>query len=148
MRSKKLTLPDFAGEWKVERQISDHLAASSGRFSGSCEFAARDGEADVLYYSEKGTIEFESGEPLEASRNYIYRAGATKNEVDVLFSDGRPFHTIKLRQTMPSDTHFCEPDAYDVTYDFRYWPKWSSLWTVRGPRKNYKMKTEYTLLSN
>ena len=48
---------------------------------------------------------------------------------------------------MPDALHHCDPDMYNVSYDFTRWSQrkkqWRSVWTVLGPRKDYKMLSSY-----
>jgi hypothetical protein len=43
----------------------------------------------------------------------------------------------------PNATHWCDPDTYNVSYTFDVWPRWQSTWDVRGPKKAYKMVSDY-----
>jgi hypothetical protein len=47
-----------------------------------------------------------------------------------------------------SGKHFCNPDNYEVKYEFQFKNEELSNWTieyrVKGPRKNYVMSTCYT----
>jgi hypothetical protein len=76
---------------------------------------------------------------MEAERVYLWRASGAG--IEVLFDDGRPFHRI---DDSAEAAHWCDPDQYDVTYEFGRWPKWSSRWRVLGPRKDYVMVSNYS----
>lgn len=133
-----LSLGDFEGDWRVARTIL-HAAGPRARFDGRARFEA-DGAG--LVCREAGALTIAGHAPVMAERRYLWRAGAG-GAIDVLFDDGRPFHRIDLRQCAPQDRHMCDPDIYEVRYDFARWPAWSSLWRVRGPRKSYRMETLY-----
>ncbi|MEM9438207.1 MAG: DUF6314 family protein, partial [Pseudomonadota bacterium] len=60
---------------------------------------------------------------------------------DIHFEDGKPFHELQFAS--PTAQHFCDPDTYDVRYDFRDFPTWRSTWDVRGPKKQYRMTSIY-----
>ena len=125
---------DFEGDWQVSRRIEDTLSGQDGRFTGVARFE-RDGVG--LRYSERGVLEL-GGASMEAERVYLWRASG--DGIEVLFDDGRAFHLINGSSEA---AHWCDPDQYDVTYDFAGWPKWSSRWRVLGPRKDYVMVSDY-----
>lgn len=125
---------DFEGTWQVSRRIEDALSGQEGRFAGHARFE-RDGAG--LRYAEKGVLEL-GGAKMEAERVYLWRASGSG--IEVLFDDGRPFHRI---DDSAEAAHWCDPDQYDVTYDFTTWPTWSSRWRVLGPRKDYVMVSTY-----
>jgi hypothetical protein len=59
--------------------------------------------------------------------------------------DGRPFHDFDPAD--PVARHLCGADDYAVRYDFADWPCWRAEWTVRGPRKDYRMVSAYAPVS-
>jgi hypothetical protein len=125
---------DFEGDWRVARRIEDALTGQEGRFVGAASFV-RD---DVgLRYSEKGMLTLGEAS-MEAERVYLWHP--SDGGIEVLFDDGRAFHRI---DDSAEAAHWCDPDQYDVSYDFGDWPKWSSRWAVKGPRKDYVMVSEY-----
>lgn len=134
-------LEDFEGAWRIARVIR---AAGEGeaRFDGEARFRP-DGRG--LAYAETGQLQLAGHPPVQAERRYLWRAGPA-GAIEVFFPDGRAFHRIDLRAAAPSDRHHCAQDIYDVTYDFRRWPVWVSRWRVSGPRKDYRMVTEYSRL--
>lgn len=125
-------LTDFTGEWLIERQI-EQIGAPAARFTGQAVFV-RDG-AD-LAYTEVGVLQILGQPPMHATRRYRWDAN-----LNVYFDDGRFFHTVPSNGG--ATQHWCDPDQYDVSYDFSAWPHWSSTWKVQGPRKNYRMITQY-----
>jgi len=144
MSSGKVSLRSFVGRWSLLREIEDSAHNRSGRMVGEVVYRPSD-EDGVLIYEETGQLMLEGLAPLMAERRYRWRNGRG-NMVDVEFEDGRLFHHVNLDQTMPFDTHFCAPDVYDMTYDFREWPKWSSSARVEGPRKTYRLHSHYQYL--
>lgn len=131
-------LQDFAGNWRLSRQIHDRRLAAEGRMEGEASFVA---DAAGLVYDESGLLHFGGGAPLRSSRRYLWRpAGAGR--VTVLFDDGRPFHDFALGAAAAAD-HHCAPDFYAVSYDFAGWPHWRAVWRVAGPRKDYVSVTDY-----
>ena len=131
-------LMDFEGVWRVDRAIS-HRNGPEARFDGQAVFASDNGG---LVYREDGHLHMPGQPPIRAERRYLWRVGQAGG-IDVCFDDGRAFHRIGVGG-VPEDRHYCDPDIYDVTYDFSAWPVWTSHWEVSGPRKDYTMVTRYS----
>ena len=74
---------------------------------------------------------------MQSERRYRWDA-----DLNVYFDDGRFFHTVPPLGGQTD--HWCDPDGYDVRYDFAQWPTWSAEWYVLGPRKNYRMLSQYS----
>ena len=132
------TLMDFAGNWTLTRRIEDRLAGL-GRFEGTARFAS---DGDGLRFVEEGVLTLSTGASMHAERTYLWREGEA-GLIDVLFDDGRRFHRFDPNAGGAGERHYCDPDIYDVDYDFTEWPRWSSTWTVTGPRKDYVMQTTF-----
>ena len=131
-----ITLEDFVGAWVMERRIV-HADAPDAQYRGSARFLESD---DGLVYEEKGLLKVEGQRPMSAQRCYIWRLGEG-GVIEVLFEDGRPFHLIDF--AAPKNTHYCDPDTYEVAYQFGQWPDWISTWKVNGPQKAYQMVSTY-----
>ena len=129
----------FEGEWSIERWIEDVRGGRAGRFSGKAVFERGD---SGLLYCETGTLQLDGGVPVTASRRYSWCDGGA-GAIDVRFEDGRIFHRFYADEAAPSAVHFCAPDQYRVRYDFAAWPRWEAEWRVRGPRKNYGIRSAY-----
>jgi hypothetical protein len=130
-------LTDFKGLWTLTRYIAQRNAPDA-ELRGSATMRP---DADGLIYHEVGLLTVGDSPPVQAERRYLWRDGGN-GAIEVLFEDGRAFHRIDPANL--NDTHWCDPDTYDVTYDFKTWPNWSSTWRVRGPRKDYDMVTRYS----
>lgn len=133
-------LMDFEGRWGLFRTIEDRLGGRDGTLTGHVTLAP-DGP-DALVYEEEGQLTIADQPALTARRIYRW-ARAPGGRIEVTFEDGRAFHDFSLERTMPEASHWCDPDMYHVTYDFTRWPRWSSEWRVQGPRKNYRMSSQY-----
>lgn len=129
-------LDDFEGLWRIGREIR-HADGARATLEGTARFAPHDAG---LSYHETGWLCIAGQAPVQADRRYLWQPGA-HGTITVAFEDGRAFHTIDLAH--PEARHACAPDIYDVRYGFTGWPDWHSTWTVRGPRKNYRMTTQY-----
>lgn len=128
-------IDDFQGLWRIERVIEDRLAGQRGSFEGRATLAPA---GDHWLWSETGQLRLGAGAPFAASRRYLWRAKA--GGIAVLFEDGRPFHSFDPKGR-PEAHHWCDPDDYQVAYDFSDWPEWRATWQVRGPRKDYVMQS-------
>ena len=134
-----MTAPElaaFEGTWQLQRRIEDRRAGQTGHFTGHARFD-RDGEG--LHYREEGVLHLPGAQPMAATREYLWRAEGDSIVID--FPDGRAFHRIGPQQS--GDTHWCDPDTYRVAYDFTAWPRWTAVWTVSGPRKDYTMTSAF-----
>lgn len=131
-----VTLADFEGAWVLERRIV-HEDALDAQFRGSARFRP---EGGGLLYEEKGILKVAGQRPVSAQQRYFWREGQG-GVIEVLFDDGHAFHMIDPAR--PQDTHWCDPDSYEVSYEFGHWPDWIAVWNVRGPRKAYRMVSTY-----
>ena len=136
MTAGMITLADLAGKWRLTRVIIDHLAGREGRFVGQCQWLP---EADGLRQEEAGILHFADAPPMQAHRSYLWRVEGAG--LAVFFDDGRPFH--RLGPGLLSDRHYCDPDIYDVRYDFSQWPLWTQSWQVQGPRKDMSILSQF-----
>jgi hypothetical protein len=134
-----LARDDFAGNWQLERELIDRLGAMNGVLAGTATLT-RAGDAG-LTYNEVGELTLASGASLRAERRYLW--DFTKGEIAVFFADGAPFHTFTPQGLGLGTAHLCGADLYNVTYDFRDWPRWQAHWEVRGPKKDYASVSRY-----
>ncbi|KMK66532.1 DUF6314 family protein [Puniceibacterium sp. IMCC21224] len=128
------SIVDFTGRWTLRREIADRQSGRHGQFDGDAEFLS---DEDGLSYVERGQLRLEGQGAMTAERRYLWRA--TPSGVAVHFADGAAFHSFALGGGGAEAAHWCDPDQYDVTYEFQHWPRWRSIWEVRGPRKDYRM---------
>lgn len=127
-------LSQFEGRWTLTRRI-EAAGAVTGTFTGEAIFERAD---TGLALSETGTLTMAGQTPLHAERRYLWQADGAGG-IDIRFADGRQFHRIDLASPRPTALHLCDPDRYEVAYDFTDWPVWRTVWTVTGPRKGYTM---------
>ena len=135
---RSLTLSDFIGTWRLERQIDDRLTGAPLYFSG---VAVLSPGGDGLLYHEQGALRPTGGQVMQSSRSYRWRAVDGRIAVD--FDDRRPFHEFDPVARIAEAQHWCDPDDYTVRYDLADWPLWQTHWRVRGPRKDYLMTSRY-----
>lgn len=133
------SLAALEGRWSMARDIS-HEDGRRDHFEGHCVFH-RSGTR--LVQDEEGVlVPGGGGTPMKATRRYIWSADAGR--IDVAFGDMRPFHSIPFGVESHETTYLCPPDRYQVSYDFKGFPDWVSVWSVEGPRKLYRMKTKFS----
>ncbi|MCR8825694.1 DUF6314 family protein [Pseudosulfitobacter koreensis] len=129
------TLSDFEGRWRLEREIV-HDDGMQAQFSGTAVWQP---EGGFLRCIEEGTMRIGESAPMVGQRVYLWDAA-----LQVFFEDGRLFHQVPPEG---GDTgHWCDPDQYDGRYDFAAWPAFVVTWSVRGPRKAYRMVSRYSPL--
>lgn len=127
-----LSLDDLIGAWALLRHI-EQSDGTQARFKGRAEWFW--GE-DHAVYQEKGQLFLAGQNSFHAERRYVWRG------LDVYFEDGRFFHSVPPKGGITE--HWCAPDMYRVAYDFTQWPHFETTWTVTGPRKSYRMRSQYT----
>ncbi|MEO1639448.1 MAG: DUF6314 family protein [Pseudomonadota bacterium] len=138
-----LTASDFIGGWQLRRTIDDRYSRQSGQLLGGARFARKD-DGKVTYH-ETGKVRFGDGPVMQTHRTYLWRFSDAL--VDVFFEDGSAFHSFAPQGTTAGTDHFCGDDLYQVAYDFTAWPTWKTVWSVKGPRKDYTMISAYSVMS-
>lgn len=129
-------LSDFKGSWQIARRIEDRLSGQPGHFTGRARF---DTDGTCLRYREEGLLTLGAAPPLAATREYIWRQEGGLIVID--HGDGSAFH--RFDPADPRAEHHCAPDHYLVRYSFGRWPNWRAEWQVKGPRKDYRMISDY-----
>lgn len=139
MLNRPLTLSDFAGQWRIGRRIDDYRDKRIGQFDGTATIAR---SASGMLYTEEGVLTLEGATPMRASRQYHWNSANGAIRVD--FEDGRFFHSFEPATGKSDAVHLCGEDEYRVIYHFMNWPEWRAEWRVRGPRKDYRMRSDYS----
>jgi hypothetical protein len=121
------------------RHIFDLDSQWLGKLEGEASFTHR---ADGLAYYEQGMLQFGGLTAMQATRRYFW-AFPHPDRIDVFFEDGGFFHHFDPTLGRAMASHYCDPDEYEVTYDFRRWPHWRAEWRVEGPQKDYRMVSMY-----
>ena len=124
------------GLWALTRDVH-HADGRIDRLTGKTMFRR---SGPKLVQDETGILSV-GDQKLEAKQRYIWEAAGS--QLNVYFADLRPFHSVALNAPTPSAIHLCPPDRYEVAYDFAQWPAWRATWQVEGPRKDYRMTSEY-----
>ena len=132
---------EFEGTWEIHRDIEDRMSNQNGTLDGTATLSPGGFEGGMIYRETGGLNLGEDSDTMEATRIYLWNAHPSG--IAVFFQDGKPFHVIEMDRSMPDAQHHCAPDMYHVVYDFNKWPNWNVQWRVRGPRKDYRMVTNY-----
>jgi hypothetical protein len=132
---------DFlAGDWIIKRRIRVRRTATRGSLEGRAS-VSRDGH----HFSEQGLLRLDRREAV-ASQRYAFTFHGPV--VRVHFRDGSFFHEFELRASGYTAIYHCGPDQYVARYRVLDPDVWSLTWCVRGPRKDYDMRTLYRRVSS
>lgn len=160
---------DLPGTWTFERRVQDRRGADF-TVAGTAEFTVLvDGR---IRWHESGTMTLNGEDhpvhrtlflaPLSGTGSDSFAASDWK----VTFEDGRFFHPWPAedagagqsgRDTGEKPTlasaktvvHVCTPDLYRGEFlDVVPHEKWTLVWNVSGPRKDYTMRTRYSLVAS
>lgn len=135
-----IALSDLSGGWRLTRRIEDFRTGQTGTLEGTSLWRPDD---DGLRQEEAGLLTLGSAPPMQATRVYLWRQDGA--DLAVFFEDGRPFHRLSVQGL--TDRHLCDPDTYDVTYEFGSWPDWTQEWRVTGPRKDARIFSRFQPLA-
>lgn len=128
------------GGWNIQREIKP-----GGRFKGKGVFTFS--AANELSYHEQGQMMLESGEVLDAGRQFTYRL---ENErIAVYYADGPDagalFHTLTFEsERRARGENLCKEDFYAAEYVFELPEKFTLTYTVNGPKKDYTSESVFT----
>ncbi len=130
----------FEGVWRIERVISDRASGSYGHFNGRARLWR---SLDGLAYHEEGMLDLGAATALKAERKYFWQI-QVPSRIEVYFEDGRFFHAFHPNEKQWQAEHICSPDHYQVAYEFKANTHWQSVWDVSGPKKSYRMVSNYS----
>jgi Family of unknown function (DUF6314) len=132
------------GSWNFVREVPQQ-ASMTGRATISLI------EDETALYHERTRIALVNGQILNGRQHYLYRRSEWPiNGFDVLFYDTRKlFHSLEFspgenRELLAKASHLCSADLYLSEYKLDGAAKFSVRHTVRGPRKDYVVKTIYS----
>jgi len=132
------------GAWNFQRVISGF-----GTVQGTAIFRKLT-EANTLAYREEGILTALNGQINKVYREYIYRYD--NGQISVYFEDKRPFHTLQFTQNdfplSASAGHLCKCDMYDGVYTFFSEKNFKLYYSVKGPKKDYTITTEFSKVSS
>jgi hypothetical protein len=128
------------GRWSFVREISGH-----GSMTGLATFEGVD--ANYAVYRESGELRLQGGETLRAEQRYVY--AKVEDGFAVYFHDtGELFQCVEFNAVegdvwKGSASHLCKADVYDSEYCFHGEGTFLVRHAVRGPRKDYVIRTVY-----
>jgi hypothetical protein len=121
------------GLWTLQRDLLDRASGTCGTFSGVVHYIPADDGGLAL--CEEGTMRWPSFTG-PATREYVLKATARSDALDVFFPDGRAFHSMSFTPQANLDQHWCDPDTYRVAYHYGDANSFSYSWAVLGPKKD------------
>jgi hypothetical protein len=133
------------GVWRAQREVADFRSGRVGSFLGVATLApwldgaAAGGPAGALLYQEEGELRF--GDHHGPAARRLLCVPRPDGTAEVLFADGRPFYLLDLRSGLWEAEHPCGRDHYLVTFRLLDAHRFTEHWRVRGPDKDYEMRT-------
>jgi hypothetical protein len=128
------------GRWSFVREIS-----GQGSMTGAATFERVD--ANCAEYRESGELRLKGGQTLRAEQRYVY--AKVEGGFTVCFHDtGELFQRVVFAAGegevwKGSASHLCKADVYDSEYCLRGDGTFVVHHAVRGPRKDYEIRTVY-----
>ena len=127
------------GDWSLEREIPGR-----GRMKGRARFTLLD--AETALYEESGELCLEGGQTLHSRQSYVYEK--REDGFAVRFAETRElFHVMRFGASgddlVAKASHLCVNDRYLSEYTVRADGSFEVRHQVRGPRKDYVIRTLY-----
>ncbi len=127
------------GYWKLSRSITNQ-----GSIDGIACFKKKADHSNVLFYKEKGVFTPLNGKSLNISQEYEYRY--SKEKINVFFARecDRLLHALEfVESNKASGEHSCGCDTYLAIYQFNLPDEFELTYLVKGPNKDYQIKTVF-----
>jgi hypothetical protein len=129
---------DFlTGDWIMTRRIRFRRTAARGFLQGH---ACVSGDGHRASLNEQGLLRLDGREAMASQRYALTFRGVM---VQVHFRSGSFFHEFELCTSGYTAIYHCGEDQYVGRYRVLDPDVWSLTWCVRGPRKEYDMRTLY-----
>lgn len=133
-------LQQLVGEWELSREMPGESKAF-----GTASFTPN---VDSLLYHED-VVFCDADLQLVAYQKYEYRLG--KSGIDIYFvlgeNAGKRFMSLHIENGTSGmrarDLHVCKDDEYTGIFEFRNPDCFVTRYDVKGPRKDYTIRTEY-----
>jgi len=131
------------GLWKLKRHITHAFPTiESYDAFGEAKFSVL--EDNVLLYQEEIQMRhLKTGEVNDGTQEYFYKYEPSLEEWCKYFKDGRLFYKLDFFEKEASGAHMCQDDRYEARYLFDSNEKISLTYTVKGPKKDYRLETSY-----
>ncbi|KAN0038644.1 hypothetical protein ACTA71_000828 [Dictyostelium dimigraforme] len=153
----------FAGKWSFNRNIihksvidvSQQFTFSTidrnhnnkdniSIVSGTASFNQLDDEFSYQY-QEEGLLKQPDNTTFNVSQRYIYRF---RDDMITVYFDEKPerlFHTLNFdNSSSATGHHLCGKDTYDAVYQLISPKEFRLIYSVLGPKKNYKITTTFS----
>ena len=133
------------GQWSIKRDISD-----TGTYKGHAVFTVINDRQ--LTYREDGVLWIDHGREVAGYRDFIYHFHG--NIIDIIFNDGPSKgenynHFIFENDNMQAHhIHYCGNDQYKCDFIFNNPQSFQIQTHIIGPKKNSKIITEYTRVTD
>jgi|GEM_PF-1452351 len=133
---------NLEGKWSIKRTLGD-----IGKAEGEAAFLLL-GSSNVMVYQEILEVTFHGNAPQTGHQEYkfiynIERDTISKyNSFDNFVSDNFMYH-LKFSGDKANGKYVCNSDVYSATYRFVDDNKFTLLYDVTGPGKNYYILTEF-----
>jgi len=153
------------GIWNLTRKIESRTNTPGGTFTGTAHFHPREPTSAAYYtaeylYVEEGTFTMDTGLSFPATRRYAYRYNEAADKITAWFvdEDNETVSTLfntwnffapqdKKRGWMAKGHHWCDPDTYRNTCEFRFRGakigRFMIQYQVEGPKKDYSHESWY-----
>lgn len=125
------------GEWKVTRDIEKF-----GKAIGTAKFTLV--APDRLNYREDLKVIAKEVPSYEAYREYIYTYDQSSNKMNIFFNDMKLFIPLKYsKKNLFIGEHLCAKDNYKMSLAFEEEDKFTIIYDINGPEKNFNIKSYY-----
>jgi len=136
----------LGGKWDVVRHFE---GSYRGVFSGEATLIHRREDTATYHYEESGELVDGAGHAFAARQRYRYRLSG--DGLQVLKCEGSEWELMhKLdfsregRLALAEHVHLCGEDHYAVRYRVDLEGGWELDYEVRGPKKDYRIRSVYT----
>ncbi|KAM9970246.1 hypothetical protein ACTFIR_002094 [Dictyostelium discoideum] len=112
--------------------------------SGIASFKQLDNDQFSYQYQEDGILKQPDNTTFNISQRYIYRL---KDDIISVYFDEKPerlFQTLDFNNSsLAKGHHLCGDDTYDAIYQLVSPKEFNLIYSVLGPKKNYKITTTF-----
>ncbi len=128
----------FKGHWIFTRHVSEPNVI----ITGTAHFAIKDDER--ILYTEEGTYHLHN-DCQTCFQTHVY--AITPNTFTIFKSNGVLLHDVSVEDTLFPVTaqhdHLCNQDLYHCQWLFHNNNHFDILYTVKGSKKDYQIKTAF-----
>lgn len=130
------------GQWYFDRDISNQ-----GHMSGSAQFTLDDSDHTCLIYQESGIHQLIDDIETPFSQKYFYRL---KNQIIEVFNarDEKMLDLAFDTDCTGKGDYMCALDHYAAVLEFQDKKSFTLQYTIKGPNKDYQIKTRFKRLDN